>query len=109
MDTNRYENSEHCTFITENLSFWWKRDHNWPEPLLSAYNKSSFPATVSTSVNNACTINILGALLGISLTNFANVKKVSYSGVQIRMRIGILFSLFLIQNICCGYSKEPSQ
>ena len=23
--------------------------------------------------------------------------------------IGKLFSLFLIQNICCGYSKEPSQ
>ena len=26
-----------------------------------------------------------------------------------RMRIGKLFSLFLIQNICCGYSKEPSR
>ena len=31
------------------------------------------------------------------------------SGLQIRVRIGKLFSLFLIQNICCGYSKEPSQ
>ena len=31
------------------------------------------------------------------------------SGLQISMRIGELFSLFLIQNICCGYSKEPSQ
>ena len=30
-------------------------------------------------------------------------------GLQIRVRIGKLFSLFLIQNICCGYSKEPSQ
>ena len=30
-------------------------------------------------------------------------------GLQIRVRIGILFSLFLIQNIWCGYSKEPSQ
>ena len=30
-------------------------------------------------------------------------------GLQIRMRIGKLFSLFLMQNICCGYSKEPSQ
>ena len=30
-------------------------------------------------------------------------------GLQIRMRIGKLFSLFLIQNICCWYSKEPSQ
>ena len=29
--------------------------------------------------------------------------------LQIRVRIGKLFSLFLIQNICCGYSKEPSQ
>ena len=25
------------------------------------------------------------------------------------MHIGKLFSSFLIQNICCGYSKEPSQ
>ena len=31
------------------------------------------------------------------------------SGLQIRVRIGKLFSLILIQNICCGYSKEPSQ
>ena len=31
------------------------------------------------------------------------------SGLQIRVRIGKLFSLFLMQNICCGYSKEPSQ
>ena len=31
------------------------------------------------------------------------------TGIQIRVRIGKLFSLFLIQNICCGYSKEPSQ
>ena len=31
------------------------------------------------------------------------------SGLQIRVRIGKLFSLFLIQNICFGYSKEPSQ
>ena len=30
------------------------------------------------------------------------------SGFQIS-DIGKLFSLFLIQNLCCGYSKEPSQ
>ena len=33
----------------------------------------------------------------------------SKSGLQIRVRIGQLFSLFLIQNICCGCSKEASQ
>ena len=31
------------------------------------------------------------------------------AGLQKRVRIGKLFSLFLIQNICCGYSKEPYQ
>ena len=31
------------------------------------------------------------------------------SGLQIRVCIGKLFPLFLIQNICCGYSKESSQ
>ena len=30
-------------------------------------------------------------------------------GLQIRVHIGQLFSLFLLQNICCGYSKEPSR
>ena len=30
-------------------------------------------------------------------------------GLQIRVSIGYLFPSFLIQNICCGYSKEPSQ
>ena len=31
------------------------------------------------------------------------------AGLWIRVLIGKLFILFLIQNICCGYSKEPSQ
>ena len=31
------------------------------------------------------------------------------SGLQIRVRIEILSSLFLIQNIWLWYSKEPSQ
>ena len=31
------------------------------------------------------------------------------TGLQIRVRIGKIFSLFLIQIVCCGYSKEPSQ
>ena len=36
--------------------------------------------------------------------------RMSYLGssLQIRVCIGKLFSLLLIQNICCGYSKEPS-
>ena len=32
-----------------------------------------------------------------------------YPGLQIRLHPGNLFFLFLNQNICCGYSKEPSQ
>ena len=31
------------------------------------------------------------------------------TSLQIRVCIGKLFSLFLIQYICCGNSKEPSQ
>ena len=30
-------------------------------------------------------------------------------GLQIRVCIGKIFSLFLIQNICCAYSNELSQ
>ena len=35
-------------------------------------------------------------------------KYTMVAGLQIRVRIVKLFSLFLVQNICCGYSKEPS-
>ena len=36
-------------------------------------------------------------------------KKDKSTGLQIRVRIGKLFSLFLIQNICCGFSNDLSQ
>ena len=35
--------------------------------------------------------------------------QVLYTGLQIRVRTGKLFSYFLNQNICCGCLKEPSQ
>ena len=38
-----------------------------------------------------------------------NMQFHMYSGLQIRVCIGKLFTLFLMQNICCRYSKEPSQ
>ena len=40
---------------------------------------------------------------------FFGLSNMPPTGLQIRVRIGKLFSLFLIQNICCGYSKEPSR
>ena len=33
----------------------------------------------------------------------------STSGLKLRVRTKNLIFLFLSQNICCGYSKEPSQ
>ena len=52
----------------------------------------------------------------ISLNRYCSVhyEKLFFSclgtttGLQIRVRIGKLISLFLIQNICCGCSNEPS-
>ena len=41
-----------------------------------------------------CTYNITDNNIALAVT----------SVLQIRVRIGKLFSLFLIQNICCGYS-----
>ena len=32
-----------------------------------------------------------------------------YTGLKLRVRNENLIFLFLNQNICCGYSKEPSQ
>ena len=41
--------------------------------------------------------------------NVYRIRKSYVTELQIRVCIGKLFSLFLIKNICCGYSKEPSQ
>ena len=41
--------------------------------------------------------------------NFRAFTVSEESGHQIRVPIGKLFSLFLIQNICCEYSNERSQ
>ena len=49
------------------------------------------------------------SLLYLDLYVLGEKLKVMLAGLQIRVRIGNLFSLFLIRNICCGYSKEPSQ
>ena len=37
------------------------------------------------------------------------VKGMIKTGFQLRVRTKKLIFLFLNQNICCGYSKEPSQ
>ena len=50
----------------------------------------------------------LNYMTQINIMMFEDPSKVT-SGLQIRVRIGNLFSLFLSQNICCGYLKEPSQ
>ena len=39
----------------------------------------------------------------------AMINSLHATGLQIREPIGKLFSLFLTQNICCGYSKEQSR
>ena len=48
-------------------------------------------------------VSIRGAYLG----DFKVID--SNPGLQIRVCTGYLFSLFLIQKIWCGYSKELSQ
>ena len=48
--------------------------------------------------------------LEIIIDKFDTCKiPIFYPGLQIRVCIGKLFSLFLTQRICCGYSKEPTQ
>ena len=44
-----------------------------------------------------------------SINQFSEEEFQGDRGLQIRVHNGKLFSSFLIQNICCGYSKEPSQ
>ena len=41
--------------------------------------------------------------------SMGNVKDLTFTYRPPDKSIGKLFSLFLIQNICCGYSKDLSQ
>ena len=59
-------------------------------------------------------LNLLTKQLHYYLKSYVYNKKTLFyglhvSGPQIRVCNGILVFLFLNQNICCGYSKEPSQ
>ena len=66
----------------------------------------------TTSPANVClqrTINPLKKARSHKLSNLDYMVEEVLSGLQIRVLIGKLFSLFLIQNICCGYTKEQSQ
>ena len=53
--------------------------------------------------------HILKSITYIVLLCNEDYKKGTYTGLQIRVHIGKLLSLFQIQNICFGYSKAPSQ
>ena len=51
----------------------------------------------------------LDSAFGVSFTDGTGKYWTNNSGPQIRVCNWKLFFLFLNQNICCGYSKEPSQ
>ena len=44
-----------------------------------------------------------------AILNYKISKIINTTGLQIRVHTKKLFFLFLNQNICGGYSKEPSQ
>ena len=58
---------------------------------------------ISEAVPNAMDIN----KYCISTVNVPKFQ--TFSGLQIRVHIRKLFSSFLNQNVCCGYSKELPQ
>ena len=55
-----------------------------------------------------CSVKNMARTFSFSLGVRIVCKRVT-TGLQIRVRVRKLFFLFLSQNICCGYSKEPSQ
>ena len=57
---------------------------------------------VSSNTESSSIIEIL------YVVNFTFHIVSNKAGPQIRVGNGKLFFLFLNQNICCGYSKEPS-
>ena len=94
-------------FSTQHSSRWTKHER---ENFIIFYHStiltSIFLVLVETEVKycistNKCTCSYKRTLSTLWVYELTDL--------QIRVRIGKLFSLFLIQNICCGYSKEPSQ
>ena len=61
---------------------------------------------VQTSLCN-CKVCLAPLIFNICKVEKLNLLRAK-SGLQIKVYIGKLFSLFCIQNICCMYSKEPS-
>ena len=41
--------------------------------------------------------------------NMVLKQKINYNRPLVKIELQKIFFLFLNQNICCGYSKEPSQ
>ena len=60
---------------------------------------------LNSALNNPIEYRYLNELF--TKQNYSIV--VIFTGPQIRVLNGKLFFLFLNQNMCCGYSKEPSQ
>ena len=51
-------------------------------------------------------INFFKKFLGIY---YQSVNQFGYTGLKLRVHTNKIIFSFLNQNICCGYSKEPSQ
>ena len=51
----------------------------------------------------------LSKMLGMFTKFYQSFVVTNLTGLQIRLCIEKIFSLFLVRNICCGYSKEPSR
>ena len=62
----------------------------------------SFDRYFNSLVNWAYILSLESGEMPVQIVSLPD----TYPGLQIRVRNGKLF-LFLIQNICCGYSKEP--
>ena len=57
---------------------------------------------------------VVSALLLVARDQVLAIKSkdgnlVLITGLKLRVRYRKIIFLFLIQNICCGYAKEPSQ
>ena len=127
IDENRVLNATHV--------FWCKINKSWGNNYKSFFNRypKKFRAKIALYLNQPFTNWILS--FAALIPNFHPIKKQDFhyklvftnsvensvdqdqlqadqdlhSGPELRVRNRKLFFLFLNQNICCGYSKEPSQ
>ena len=98
------KNSFSCSYIITYL--WYQNQPNWLTIMWSRLHDFYLNRHLTAGSNISITFTVCEK--NAELWWCSSILQEHYPGPQIRVGNGKLFFLFLNQNICYGYSKEPS-